>query len=62
MKNCVICKSEIEIRTKSVSVVGGLFPAEDPDFFMIDESIMKESYVHLECFLKALTAQEGSSS
>ena len=61
MKNCSICKKDIPIRTKAVSVVGGLFPEEDPDFFMMDESIMGESWLHLECLLKAFRANHGVS-
>lgn len=61
MKNCALCKRSIEVRTKVVSVVGGLFPAEDPDFFMVDETIMKESYIHLDCLLSAISKEGGGS-
>ena len=52
MTKCVLCPNPIEPGTRAVSIVGGLFPESDPDFFMIDESVLIESYVHLECLLK----------
>ena len=65
MKNCALCKKPIEVRVKAVSVVGGLFPAEDPEFFMIDDNIMKESHLHMECFMEVISrgvrnSQDGS--
>ena len=60
MKICVSCEKEIPTRTKAVSVVGGLFPEEEPDFFMVDETIMKESHMHLDCLLAAFRSSRGS--
>ena len=66
MTDCVLCKKPIEPGTKSASVVGGMFPREDPDFFMVDEQVLKESYVHLECLIVAVrgkpNAQRSNSS
>jgi hypothetical protein len=28
-----------------------MFPREEPDFFMTDVQVLKESYVHRDCFL-----------
>jgi hypothetical protein len=61
MKNCSICQKDIPTRTKAVSVVGGLFPEEEPDFFMIDDTIMGESWLHLECLLQAFRDNRGVS-
>lgn len=61
MKNCAICHKGIATRTKAVSLVGGLFPAEEPDFFMMDETIMGESWLHMDCLLEAFrTTRAGS--
>lgn len=56
MTKCAICKNEIKPATRTVSLVGGLFPESDPDFFMVDETVMPEAYTHLDCLLK-LTAR-----
>jgi hypothetical protein len=61
MKNCAICQKDIATRTKAVSVIGGLFPEEEPDFFMMDETIMGESWLHMECLLQAFRADKGGS-
>lgn len=61
MKNCSICNKDIPARTKAVSLVGGLFPAEEPDFFMVDETIMGESWVHMDCLLGAFRASRSNS-
>ena len=53
---CVLCDGAIEPGTRTVSVAGGLFPREDPDFFAMDEGVLAECYAHLECFLAAATA------
>ncbi len=54
MSNCVICKKAIDPGTAATSVVGGLFPKSDPDFFMVDESVLAESHTHLPCLVKAI--------
>jgi hypothetical protein len=61
MKNCAICQKNIPTGTRAVSVVGGLFPKEEPDFFMIDDTIMGESWLHLECLLGAFRPNSGGS-
>lgn len=52
MSKCVLCKVDIKAATAVVSIAGGLFPAEDPDFFMLDATVLPETYAHLECFRK----------
>jgi hypothetical protein len=37
-----------------VELVGGLLDPDDPEFFVIDESVLVISYVHRECLLKKL--------
>lgn len=54
MSLCTLCKKPIPTGKAAVSVVGGLFPDSDPDFFMVDEQVLKESHAHLECLLKAI--------
>lgn len=49
MNKCPFCKEEIQPGTPVVSLVGGLFPVEEPDFFMIDNEILAECYAHLPC-------------
>ena len=61
MSNCVICEREIPTNTKTVSAVGGLFPREEPDFFMVDETVMKESHMHLDCLLAAFRSNREVS-
>ena len=51
---CPICNNKIEPGTAAITLVGGLFPVEEPDFFMMDETISPEQYVHKECILAAL--------
>lgn len=61
MSNCALCKKIIEPGTKAVSIVGGQFPREEPDFFMVDESIMVESHAHLPCLVDAVSKRsEGA--
>ena len=52
---CALCPIPIEPGTRAVSIVGGLFPQSDPDFFMVDETVMLESYAHLECLLRTVS-------
>lgn len=54
MSECTLCKKTIEPATRAVSIVGGLFPASDPDFFMVDEAVLRESHAHLACLLDRL--------
>lgn len=49
--SCVLCNKVIDVGVAAVSVVGGQFPKDDPDFFFMDEEIMKESHAHLACLL-----------
>lgn len=58
---CSICHEDIGTRKATVNVVGGLFPEEDPDFFMIDETIMKELYAHLDCFQRLVATNRPVS-
>jgi len=51
MTRCTLCKKDIELSTPTVSIVGGMFPKEEPDFFMVDPQVLPENYVHLECLL-----------
>ena len=51
---CSICEKEIKPGTPAVSVVGGLFPVDDPDFFMADEEVLRESYAHRDCMVRAV--------
>jgi hypothetical protein len=61
MSNCAICRKSIEPGTAAVSIVGGQFPREEPDFFMVDETVLTESHAHLPCLLGALSTAEESS-
>lgn len=62
MKPCAICKLPIQPGTATVSIVGGQFPVGDPDFFMIDDTILVESYVHRDCLVKSFSVTvEGES-
>lgn len=54
MTPCVLCKKTIETGKPAVSFVGGMFPKEEPDFFMTDVQVMKEAYAHRECFFTLL--------
>lgn len=47
--NCKLCQKPIEPSTRAVSLVGGMFPREEPDLFSVDEEILSETYVHLDC-------------
>jgi len=55
--NCALCKKPIAPGTRAVSLVGGLFPESDPDFFMIDETVMPECHAHLECLLESVVGR-----
>jgi hypothetical protein len=58
MSTCALCGKTINPGTPAVSVVGGQFPVDDPDFFMVDETVMAESHAHLECLLGALSKRK----
>lgn len=49
MSDCSLCKKKIEPGTRAVSIIGGQFPKDDPDFFMVDEGILRESHAHFDC-------------
>ena len=51
MTKCLLCEKEAKAGVAMVSCVGGLFPNDDPTFFVLDENVMKEAHVHLVCFL-----------
>lgn len=51
---CVLCKQAVGTGVGVVSIVGGQFPVTDPDFFFMDEEILKESHAHLACFLQVV--------
>lgn len=54
MKTCALCRGEIKPATPVVEMVGGLLDPEDPEFFVIDESVLVTSYAHRECLVKKL--------
>lgn len=56
--NCSLCQRPIEPGTKVVSIVGGMFPRETPDFFMIDETVLLERHAHLNCLLDAVAGRD----
>ena len=62
MSNCVLCKLEIKPATAVVSIAGGLFPATDPDFFMLDATVLPEAYAHRECFMKLVQKPKPKES
>jgi hypothetical protein len=54
MKACALCKGQIQPASPAVELAGGLFDPDDPDFFVIDESVLVVSYAHRDCLLKQL--------
>lgn len=60
-KKCVLCQLPIELGTETVSVAGGFFPRDDPDFFAMDENVLTECYAHLDCFIAAAKAIASDS-
>lgn len=54
MKTCALCSKTIEPGTPAVSVVGGMFPRGEEDFFMIDETVLEETHAHLPCFRRVV--------
>lgn len=55
-KTCAICQGVVMPGKKAVELAGGFFDPGDPEFFVIDDSVLVVSYVHLECMLKAVRA------
>ena len=53
-----MCKKKIEPGTKVVELAGGFFDREDPEFFVVDDSVLVVSYLHFDCLAGAL-AQKG---
>lgn len=51
---CGLCKKKIEPARPAVELAGGLFDPQDPDFFVMDDSVLAVSYVHKDCLLKRL--------
>ncbi len=56
MTRCVFCPNPITPGTPVVSIVGGMFPREEPDLFMVDEEVLRESHAHLDCLLRVARA------
>jgi len=56
MKTCVLCKKTIPPATPTVEFVGGLFDPDDPEFFVMDESVLVVSHTHRDCLLQQLQA------
>ena len=59
MNTCALCKKKIDPGTKAVSLVGGFFLVDEPNFFAMDETVMPESYTHLGCLLRR-TAEKSN--
>ena len=51
---CMFCKKLIAPATPTVCIVGGFFPASDPDFFMVDQQVLREGHVHRDCLLEKI--------
>lgn len=60
--HCTICNKLILPGTPAVSVVGGQFPEIDPDFFMIDQAVLNESYLHLACLVREVVEKSKLST
>jgi len=54
MKTCPLCREPLQPGTPIVEFVGGLFDPAEPEFFVMDEEILRVSHVHLDCLLKRL--------
>jgi hypothetical protein len=54
MTNCFLCQKNIDAGKAAVSIVGGQYPIEDPDFFMVDEEVLREAHAHFECWIQTL--------
>jgi len=61
MKECALCRTALEAGRPGVELAGGFFDPQDPEFFIIDDSVMVVSYMHLECLLKTLTPHRKGS-
>ena len=59
MKNCGICKQGAVPGTKLVELAGGFFDESDPEFFVMDDSVLVVSYLHLQCLLDVVRPKEG---
>lgn len=55
---CFLCTEEIQPGTPAISIIGGLFPASDPDFFVVDEQVMGERHAHLGCLTATVTTEK----
>jgi len=51
---CILCKKEIPPREKTISLAGGFFDPDDVEFFVMDEGVLSESYLHFNCLENAL--------
>ena len=61
-QKCFVCKVLIEPGIAATEIVGGLFDPEDPDFFVVDESVCTVTYAHRDCLISKLQgAQTGDT-
>lgn len=51
---CPLCNQEVLPQSPVVASVGGFFTSEDPDLFLSDDEVMREGYIHRDCFIKAM--------
>jgi len=54
MKTCVLCRQPIKPSTPAVELAGGLLDPADPDFFVVDESVLAVCHVHRDCLREKL--------
>ena len=59
---CSLCKNEIRPGTAAVSIVGGMFPIDEHDLFVVDEEVLRESYAHLPCLLDTIRGNDARHS
>jgi hypothetical protein len=49
---CVLCSKDIAPGTPTVEFIGGLFDPEDPEFFVVDESVLSATHTHRDCMVE----------
>lgn len=51
---CALCDKDVVPQTPVVSTMGGFFTEEDPPLFVGDDEVMREVYLHRDCFIEAV--------
>lgn len=53
-QSCPLCHEPIGVQEPLVCLVGGFFHTSEPDIFVEDHDVLRETFVHARCITKSL--------